>query len=82
MLAEHTLIHLRESLEELQRTIRECESDPAYDDGAFFVAMQHLYGHLNTAWNTRHLDPDRVSSMSDAEFHEWRAFPTDLDLTS
>ena len=39
----YVLFHLREGLEELQRTIAELERDPEYDDPEFRVAMDHLY---------------------------------------
>jgi hypothetical protein len=42
---EHTLWHLQEATEELQRTIREIENEPEYGYGEFSVAMQHLYHH-------------------------------------
>src|SRR5262245_8236873 len=47
------LDHLREAHEELSRTIGELESDPEYGEGELYVAMAHLYHHLNTAWNSR-----------------------------
>ena len=50
---DHTLFHLREVAEELQRTIADIEANPTYDYAEFWVAMQHLYHHLNTAWNAR-----------------------------
>ena len=48
---EWVLFQLREGQEELNRTIAEIAADPDYDVGEFIVAMQHLYHHLNTAWN-------------------------------
>jgi hypothetical protein len=77
---DHTLFHLREAAEELQRTIGEMEADPAYDSGEFLVAMQHLYHHLNTAWNARDELPERVAATSDDDFRRWRQFPEDLGL--
>ncbi len=53
------LSQLREAQEELNRTIGEMEADPEYDVGELMVAMQHLYDHLNTAWNSRDEGPAR-----------------------
>ena len=78
---EHTLFHLREAAEELVRTIRDMETDPEYDYAEFRVAMQHLYHHLNTAWNARDKTAERVAACSEADFFRWRRFPQDLDLS-
>jgi hypothetical protein len=77
---DHTLFHLREAAEELQRTIGAVESTPEYDYGEFVVAMQHLYHHLNTAWNARDESSERVAACSDGDFVRWRQFPQDLGL--
>lgn len=75
---EHTLFHLREALEELQRTIAALESTPDYGDGEFSVAVEHLYHHLNTAWNARTASVERTVTCSEDDFIRWRQFPSDL----
>jgi hypothetical protein len=77
---DHTLFHLREAAEELQRTIGQIEQNAAYDYPEFWVAMQHLYHHLNTAWNARDESPERVAATSEEDFQRWRQFPEDLGL--
>jgi hypothetical protein len=77
---DNTLFHLREAAEELQRTIREIEDEPIYGYGEFSVAMQHLYHHLNTAWNARDKSQEHLAACSEADFFRWRQFPTDLHL--
>ncbi len=77
---DHTLFHLREAAEELQRTIGAMEASSEYDYGEFWVSMQHLYHHLNTAWNARDESPERVAASSDEDFERWRQFPRDLGL--
>jgi hypothetical protein len=57
-------LRLKEAGEELTRTIQEMEEDPKYDFGEYFVAMMHLYHHLNAAWNSRDATPDRVKSCT------------------
>ena len=76
---DHLLFHLQEALEELSRTVTECETDPSYSESEFFVAMQHLYHHLNTAWNTRNLSPQKIEQASDKDFNLWGSYPTDLE---
>jgi hypothetical protein len=77
---DHILFQLREAEEELARTIAELERRDDYDAEKFSVAMEHLYYHLNTAWNTRSEPPDRISAFSDEDFQRWRQFPRDLPL--
>ncbi len=74
------LWHLREALEELQRTVQEIAASPEYDDPEFWPAMQHLYHHLNTAWNSRHASPDEVEPGSDEAFTRWSQMPSDLPM--
>ncbi|HMU54627.1 MAG TPA: hypothetical protein PKA61_06460 [Nitrospira sp.] len=77
---EHTLHHLREAGEELQRIIGHLEDKPKYGYGEFAVAMQHLYHHLNTAWNARGESPERIAKYSEVDFIWWRQFPDDIYL--
>jgi hypothetical protein len=43
----YILSHLQEAEEQLQDTIEAIQMDPSYDEGEFYVAMQHIYNHLN-----------------------------------
>jgi len=47
------LAHLKEAKEELDRTIDRIETDAEYDEDEFKIAIDHIYTHLNTAWNER-----------------------------
>jgi hypothetical protein len=70
----------REAHEGLSKTIQEIRDDPDYGYGEFLVAMQHLYHHLNTAWNSRDASPHQVRSENDEDFGRWNQFPTDLPM--
>jgi hypothetical protein len=74
------LTNLREANEELTRTIADIERDATYDFGEYRVAMQHLYHHLNTAWNARDASPLAVQASTDAIFNRWSALPSDLPM--
>ena len=50
---EWILAHLREAKEELDRTIDNIETDAEYCEEEFKIAMDHIYTHLNIAWNER-----------------------------
>jgi len=77
---EWVLHHLGEASEELIRTIDEMGKSPDYDSAEFSVAMMHLYHHLNTAWNSREANPERVTNESDEDFRAWSQYPTDLPV--
>lgn len=74
------LFHLQEAKQELDRTIGNIESQTDYDHGEFVVAMNHLYSHLNTAWNGRNASEERHGECSQADFDAWRKFPPDEEL--
>ena len=76
---EWIALHLAEAQEELERTLRDL-ARPDYSEAEFEVAMAHAYNHLNTAWNSRAADAERVAAESGEQFYEWRAFPTDIDM--
>lgn len=73
---KHVLFHLKEAKEELDRTIEEIERDA--ENYSLYVAMMHLYSHLNTAWNARERDPNHQET--DADFYHDRQFPKDLPI--
>ena len=77
---EWILINLREALDELTRTIAAIESERDYSEIEFEIAMQHLYDHVNTAWNSRNVSAERVSQHSEEDFYAWRGFPTDISM--
>jgi hypothetical protein len=69
---EWVLWNLREAKEELDRTIADIEGDAEYDDPEMWVAMAHLYEHLNIAWNARHASEHDVRECSQANYERWR----------
>jgi hypothetical protein len=77
---EWVLHHLGEAQDEIASTIAEMQATPDYDYGEFWVAMQHLYHHLNTAWNSRDATPDQVENATDRDFNRWSRFPEDLPM--
>lgn len=75
------LFHLREALEEIEGTIKEIESSPEYDEPEFSIAMNHLYHHVNTAWNSRDSADNTTEASSEENFRKWRQFPIDVDMS-
>jgi hypothetical protein len=72
--------HLEEASEELTRTVAAFETGEGVDEEELRVALGHIYNHLNTAWNSRAMDDERLAVQSDQDFFTWRAFPTDISM--
>jgi hypothetical protein len=75
---DHILLNLQEAEQELARTIAELRRNHDYDVGELIVAMQHLYHHLNTAWNGRDSTPEQSRDVTDELFRKWSDYPSDL----
>ena len=74
------LSHLREAQAELSDTISRIESESAYGEIEFEIAMTHLYNHVNTAWNSRNVNDGQIGALSEDDFFRWRAFPSDISM--
>jgi len=74
------IFHLTEARDEINKTIAEIQETPDYDDSEFWVAMQHLYHHANTAWNSRNASPADVQPITHENFNRWSRFPEDLPM--
>lgn len=78
----YILSHLQEAEEELKDAVEAIQMDPNYDEGEFYVAMQHIYNHLNSAWNSRNALSEQLANESQADFIKWRQFPQDIDMSA
>ena len=72
--------HLSEASEALDKLLKDMGSDPEYEYGDYRVDMEHLYHHINSAWNAREASEKAASDCSEEDFRRWRQFPTDLQL--
>ena len=72
------LFNLREAQEEIDRTIKDLETDAQYTEAEFSVAMFHLYHHVNTAWNSRNSTEEQSNVCSEESFNKWSRYPEDL----
>lgn len=77
----YMLWNLEDAREELSRIIEEFRPGADIDEAEFRVAMAHLYGHLNTAWNVRHATARQLDDADGGQLNAWKRFPEDIDLT-
>ena len=79
---EWILFQLEEGLEQLQQTIEKINSDKEFCEVDFKIDMEHLYHHINTAWNSRLSSSSETKEQSDLDFKTLRQFPIDIDLST
>jgi hypothetical protein len=77
---DQVLSHLSEAREAITRMIGEIQKDPDYDDSEYWVDMQHVYHHINTAWNSHTSSSTEVEEATDSVFNRWNVFPSDLPM--
>jgi hypothetical protein len=82
MKKEIILAHLSEAKEELDGMLAEIEGDSDFDLDGYYVSFQHVYHHLNTAWNSRKESDSRMKNCTEEDFMRWRKFPIDFDLNT
>lgn len=75
---EHVRFHLQEASEAIQSILAELKDDSEYGEGDYWPDIQHLYYHINTAWNGRDATDEQVKICSEADFEKWAAFPADI----
>jgi len=77
---EFILSNLIEAKESIEKIIEEINIDKEYcdDDASYIVDMQHLYWHINIAWNARNSTLKESEECSQENFEKWNEFPSDL----
>ncbi len=76
----HIKFQLNEALEQLQDTLSSINNSEI-DEVQFRLEMEHLYHHLNTAWNGRNATMTETDECGRDNFEKWRMFPNDIDLS-
>lgn len=71
-----------QSMSELEDThahlgdLTKCMADAGcIDMEGYSIDIAHVYAHMKRAWNSRKFEGD----MSEAQWEEYRAFPTDIE---
>lgn len=69
------LAEAREQIEEIEKRAKD-EKKPSEIE--LQIWLEHVYHHLNFAWNIRHKTTLNYSTLSDEEFNEWSKFPAEM----
>ena len=71
---------LMDAKEELEKLERKVSSQDYPDEIEFRIALQHIFHHLDFAWNTRNISPDEYAGLEPTDFDRLGKFPEDLYL--
>ena len=76
---EHIRFHLQEASDALSEILSGV-NDEDFFELDFSLSLQHLYYHLNSAWNAREATDEQLDECSDKNFAMWRMYPADIPL--
>jgi hypothetical protein len=65
----------REELQNIEKMIDSGHS-PTLED--FQTRLEHVYHHLNVAWNARYISTKHYSEMTQEAYDLWSQHPTDI----
>jgi hypothetical protein len=70
---------LADAQEQLNEIVERFTPDAEINESDLRVWFAHLYGHLNSAWNTRHCSQQDQDLADGKQLDKWKQFPTDID---
>ena len=72
--------NLAEAREELEVIEGKIASGEMLDEVDYQIKIEHIYHHLNFAWNARNISKERYVNLTDQDFNEFGKFPDDIEL--
>ena len=72
--------NIAEARDELEVIEAKIDSDEMLDEVEYQIKMEHVYHHLNFAWNARNISRDRYVNLTDQDFNKFGKFPEDIEL--
>ena len=72
--------NLEEAKEAITAILTALKDDVEYDYPEYSVDMQHLYNHINMAWNARDATEEQATACKDEDFSRWGQLPQDLPM--
>lgn len=70
--------NFEEIQEEIEILMKKLQGDISHAE--FYSGVQHIYHHLNIAWNARATEPGIIPDLDDPRMEEWSQFPQDIKL--
>jgi hypothetical protein len=73
------LSNLGEAREQLEDIERRAKRNSRLSEEELRIFLQHVYHHLNFAWNVRRVATARYAKMTDREFLQWGKYPAGIE---
>ncbi len=71
--------NLREALEQLEEVHDRISKKDYPAEGELQILLEHVYHHLNCAWNIRRIKTKDYANLTDADFNKWSRFPKEIE---
>ena len=72
------LSNIAEAREQLQQIEARASNGEKISEAEFQILLEHVYHHLNFAWQIRHTPTKRYANLSDEDFHLWSKYPKEI----
>jgi len=69
---------ITEAKEQIDDILKKFNKNNNYTVVDFELDMQHVYSHLNVAYNTRHWTVKEINNFTDNDYNKVRKIPNDL----
>lgn len=73
-----TLSNLAEAREQIEQIEERAKNGKKPSEIEFQIMLEHVYHHLNFAWNIRHTATTVYANLSDEEFNKWSRYPQEI----
>jgi len=73
------LSNLAEAREQIERIEASAKEKTKPSEIELQIWIEHVYHHLNFAWNIRHETSERYGNLSDEDFNNWSKFPREIE---
>ena len=75
---EIILSNLAEAREQIEQIEERAKNRKKPAEVELQIMLEHVYHHLNFAWNIRHKTSFNYSTLSDEEFNKWSKYPQEI----
>ncbi len=72
--------NLSEVQEEIENILTRIKLGEGYSHSEFYSSMQHIFHHVNIAWNTRDIDEQITDQADECDLQKWSKTPSDITL--
>ena len=71
--------NLREALAQLEEVQTRIDKRDYPAEGELQVLLEHVYHHINCAWNIRRIKTKDYANLTEDDFNQWGKFPKEME---